>query len=145
MNLEAGVDFLWVGGLGSVCLQGWKWWAHPELPRLGGVRKRGLGLAVSAPGQEACVVEFSFLVLIPHSVTGGDGTCVLSLLEHQRETVPALGSGSVAGEQGGISWDGPFPSPHLLAVVSIGWWTGRGVQEALWTRWPGILSRLAVN
>lgn len=124
MNPEAGADFLWVGARGLyTCRAGLEVGAHPELPRPGGVRKRGLGLAVSAPGQEACVVEFSFLGLIPYSVTGGDDTCELSLSEHQRETVPALGSGSVAGEQGGVSWDaspealgsrGPLPSPHLL-------------------------------
>lgn len=84
------------------------------------------------------MVEFSFLVLIPYSVTGGDDTCELSLSEHQRETAPALGSGSVAGEQGGVSWDaslealgsgGPLPSPLSWTVVSIGRWPGTGVQE----------------
>lgn len=67
------------------------------------------------------MVEFSFLVLIPYSVTRGDDTCVLSL--GASETAPALGSGNVAGEQGVVSWEaplgalssgGPLPSPHLL-------------------------------
>lgn len=69
------------------------------------MRKRGLGLAASVPGQEACVVAFSFLVLIPYSVMGDADPCIRSLLEHQRETAPALELGSVAGEQGWVSWD----------------------------------------
>lgn len=109
-------------GAGGLCLQGWKWWAHPELPRPGGVRKRGLGLAVSAPGQEACVVEFSFLVLIPYSVTGGDDTCVLSLSEHQRDCT-SPGIRKCGRRAGGVSWEaplgalgsgGPLPSLHIL-------------------------------
>lgn len=114
-------------GWEDTCRASWKGGAHPELPRLEGWES-GFRASSAAPGQEACEVEFSSLVLIPYSVTTGDDTCVRSLSEHQRLHQPwdwEVWQESKAGPAGMFIWRHwalVAPSPPLISwtVVSIG-------------------------